>query len=418
MIDNISRYIKERSQRSYKQAGGLFKHPFIDPGSVYQGNLWDWDSFWTVYALMASAEDKEKLLSGAKGGLLNFFDLQMDDGYLPMMVSNQPEIGSYLLDQRKAGKKLNMHKPFLCQQAQIISSYAGSHEWLRQHLDGIRRYFACYDRDYLHEKTGLYVWADDVMIGMDNDPAVFGRPRYSTASMFLNGFMVAELKAASRIFKALDLDNEGAAFIAKANALVSAIQTECYDSRDRFFYSVDVDIKTRAYDWFHQGLGVFWNSLPIKVRTWTGFIPLYAGFATESQARDIVRLHIEDATTFMSPNGIRALARDEKMYNLEATINPSNWLGPIWMVVNYVVFRGLMNYGFREEAGRLMDKSINLLNKDLETSGELHEYYNPETGHPIINPGFLNWNMLSINMYQEFHGQGSVFDALDYLALD
>ncbi|MGI6652784.1 MAG: MGH1-like glycoside hydrolase domain-containing protein [Christensenellales bacterium] len=418
MIDNISRYIKERSQRSYKQAGGLFKHPFIDPGSVYQGNLWDWDSFWTVYALMASAEDKEKLLSGAKGGLLNFFDLQMDDGYLPMMVSNQPEIGSYLLDQRKAGKKLNMHKPFLCQQAQIISSYAGSHEWLRQHLDGIRRYFACYDRDYLHEKTGLYVWADDVMIGMDNDPAVFGRPRYSTASMFLNGFMVAELKAAFRIFKALGLDNEGAAFIAKANALVSAIQAECYDSRDRFFYSVDVDIKTRAYDWFHQGLGVFWNSLPIKVRTWTGFIPLYAGFATESQARDIVRLHIEDAATFMSPNGIRALARDEKMYNLEATINPSNWLGPIWMVVNYVVFRGLMNYGFREEAGRLMDKSINLLNKDLETSGELHEYYNPETGHPIINPGFLNWNMLSINMYQEFHGQGSVFDALDYLALD
>lgn len=40
MIEKISNYIKENSERSYKEPGGLFKHPFIDPGSVYQGYFW------------------------------------------------------------------------------------------------------------------------------------------------------------------------------------------------------------------------------------------------------------------------------------------------------------------------------------------------------------------------------------------
>lgn len=413
-LAEIIAYVRERSPRVYKPASDKFAHPFIDPGSIYDGNLWDWDSFWTVYALMAVEEDRDKLAESAKGGVRNFFSFQMEDGYIPMMVNHDEKIGRYLLDKHESGVILNMHKPFLCQQAQIISGYTRSHEWLRGYEAQMEKYFDCYDRYYLHERTGLYVWADDVMIGMDNDPATFGRPRFSTANMFLNGFMVGEMKAMARIMDALGAPDRAAHYRAKAQKLARHIEAECYDARDRFFYSVDVDIKTRPYDWFHKGLGVFWNSLPIKIRTWTGFIPLFTGIATEAQARDMVRLHIEDAGTFMSPYGIRALARDEKMYNLEATNNPSNWLGAIWMVVNYVVFRGLMNYGYIDEAADLCERTLRLLGEDLRTSGELHEYYVPETGHPVMNPGFLNWNMLAINMAQELGGDDGVYQYLQY----
>lgn len=413
-FQRVLAYIRERSPGLYKQPSGLFQHPFIDPGSIYHGNLWDWDSFWTVYALMASEQNAGKLVEAAKGGVRNFFGFQLRDGYIPMMVSTGDELGLYLLEQHRQGVVLNMHKPFLCQQAQIISGFTGSHEWLRGCEEPLERYFACYDRYYLHEKTGLYVWADDVMIGMDNDPATFGRPRFSTANMFLNGFMVGELKAMDRLMSALGHPDRAAHYKDRAAALTRAIQAECWDPRDRFFYSVDVDIQTRGYHWFHQGLGVFWNTLPIKIRTWTGFIPLFTGIATEAQARDIVRLHIGDAATFASPYGIRTLARDEKMYNLEATNNPSNWLGPVWLVSNYVVFRGLMNYGYRAEAQDLYERTLRLLSRDLESSGDLHEYYIPETGHPVMNPGFLNWNMLVVNMQKELSGEQSVFDYLDY----
>jgi PAS domain S-box-containing protein len=119
------------------------------------------------------------------------------------------------------------------------------------------------------------------------------------------------------------------------------------------------------------------------------------------QAEELLRRHIEDADTFASPSGIRSLSCDEKMYNLEATNNPSNWLGPIWLVVNYVVFRGLLNYGYRKEAETLYGQTLRLLSRDLETTGELHEYYVPETGEPVMSAGFLNWNMLVVNMAQE-----------------
>lgn len=413
----ILTYLEQRIPGVFKQPGKRFPYPFIDPGSIYDGNLWDWDTYWTVYSLIAyanthpenEAEFREKLVLHGKGNVQNFLAFQLEDGYIPMMVANNIQGDgeeSYLIRKHREGHILNMHKPFLCQQAALVSDFCQNYNWLTQHLSGLENYFSCYDKYYLHQKTGLYVWADDVMIGMDNDPATFGRPRFSTANVFLNAFMVLELKAIAKIFKALGHTDRTAMYTEKADALSAAIQKHCWDSRDRFFYSQDIDIKTRAYDWFHKGLGVFWDTLPIKIRTWTGFIPLLADIATKEQSQDIIRFHIEDENTFASPFGIRSLSRDEKMYNLEATNNPSNWLGPIWLVVNYVVFRGLLNYGYTKEARILYDQTFRLLSEDLQKSGELHEYYVPETGEPVMSAGFLNWNMLVINMAQELDEKG------------
>lgn len=419
--EGIKAYIARNVDRVFKSPGKRFKYPFIDPGSIYDGNLWDWDTFWTVYALMAyekTVDDggfREKLLRGARGNVLNFLEFQLEDGYIPMMVSNNTQGEDeepYLLRKHREGVILNMHKPFLCQQACLVSGLEGSFEWLGDHAGRLERYFECYDRYYLNRKCGLYVWADDVMIGMDNDPATFGRPRFSTANVFLNAFMVMELRSMAKILSALGRKEAADGYLKKAGALSAAIQRECYDRRDRFFYSVDVDIKTRSYDWFHKGLGVFWNTLPIKVRAWTGFIPLYAGIATEEQAESIIRLHMNDRETFYSDFGVRSLALDEKMYNLEATNNPSNWLGPIWLVVNYVAFRSLLNYGYKKEAGELCRRTLALLGEDLAKTGSLHEYYSPETGEPVMNPGFLNWNMLAVNMVLELEGEAPAYDFL------
>ncbi|UZQ86593.1 FGGY family carbohydrate kinase [Thermoclostridium stercorarium] len=400
-------HISENIDRAFKSPNDLFKYPFIDPGSVYDGNLLDWDSFWSVYALAAYEKTlndggafRKKLIEGAMGNVLNFLSFQLDDGYIPMMVSkyNQGENEEpYLIKKHKDGVILNMHKPFLCQQACLVSGLTGSFSWLEGYIEKLERYFECYDRYYYNENCGLYVWADDVMIGMDNDPAVFGRPRFSTAGIYLNSFMVKEMHSMAKILKNTARNDRADYYAQKAENLKAAIQNECYDPRDKFFYSVDV--KTRSYDWFHKGLGVFWKTLPIKIQAWTGFVPMYSEIASGEQAECLVRMHLENKNTFCSDFGVRSLAKDEKMYNLEASINPSNWLGPVWLVVNYVVFRGLLNYGYKEEAAELCNKTLLLLGEDYKKTGTLHEYYNPETGQPIMNPGFLNWNMLQLTCF-------------------
>jgi len=161
-----------------------------------------------------------------------------------------------------------------------------------------------------------------------------------------------------------------------------------------------VDVKTRRYDWFHVGLGVFWKTLPIKIRVWSAFIPMWAGFATEEQAAALAA-HLADEATFASPYGICTLAKDEKMFDLSVTNNPSNWLGPIWVVANYIAFKGLLRYGYRDQARALCEGTLRLLGQDLKETGSLHEYYDPFTGKPIMNGGFINWNVLALNMARE-----------------
>lgn len=417
----LREHIVRHAGTTLKQPVHYLRHPFIDPGSVYEGNLWDWDSFWATYALFnlvegGDDERRELYLQHARGNVFNFLDYQMSDGYIPMMVATVDSHGNdrlpepYLNHVRRQGRKLNMHKPFLCQQINMISQFAGDYYWVGGSYQNLESYFACYDRDYYQHNCGLYVWADDIMIGMDNDPATFGRPRYSTANIFLNAFMVAEIRAMASISKRLGKEARAAYYMQKSDRLAEAIQAECWDPRDRFYYSVDVDVKTRRFDWFHQGLGVFWKTLPIKIRTWSGFIPLLVGIAGEREAAYLAEQHAVDPCTFSSPYGITSLAQDEKMFNLSATINPSNWLGPIWVVANYVVFRGLMNYGYREPAEQICANIVSLLGSDLEESGTLHEFYNPKTGKPIMNGGFLNWNLLAVNMIDELKGKVPVVE--------
>ncbi|MDQ0091554.1 putative isomerase [Paenibacillus anaericanus] len=400
----LRKFISEQAEGCLKGPAHYLKYPFIDPGSVYSANLWDWDSFWSTYALLNLEGDllpQGSVTPFAKGNIHNFFDHQMDDGYIPMMIEKGQTEEPYLIGKRKEGVLLNMHKPFLSQHIALISGHCNDYEWARTYIDGLEKYFACYDRDYYNENCNLYVWADDIMIGMDNDPATFGRPKFSTANIYLNSFMVSEMKAMSLLCGEWGLFDRQCYYNQKAQKLEEAIQAECWDPRDKFFYSVDVDIKTRQFDWFHTGLGVFWKTLPIKVRAWTGFIPLWSGTATVEQSLCLSTMHLADKNTFNSPYGVPSLAMDEKMYNISATNNPSNWLGPIWGIVNYVAFRGLMNYGYREEAEIIARKSVELFGGDLERSGTLHEYYDPASGKPVMNGGFLNWNMLVLNMVSE-----------------
>ena len=52
---------------------------------------------------------------------------------------------------------------------------------------------------------------------------------------------------------------------------------------------------------------------------------------------------------------------------------------------------------------KICEGTLLLLGKDLEKTGSLHEYYDPFDGHPIMNAGFINWNVLALNMADELN---------------
>jgi len=93
------------------------------------------------------------------------------------------------------------------------------------------------------------------------------------------------------------------------------------------------------------------------------------------------------------------------MYCIIQSGNPSCWLGPIWGISNYMVFEGLCRYGFLEDARLLAEKTVTMYGRDIEACGEMHEYYDPDTGEGVNNQGFQSWNMLSYRMYEWLKAQ-------------
>ena len=147
----------------------------------------------------------------------------------------------------------------------------------------------------------------------------------------------------------------------------------------------------------------------MRIDNWISFLPLWAGIPDQRQARRMVRRAC-DPETFSCRGGIRTLSRLEKMYSLHATNNPANWLGPVWGISNYLVFRGLVRYGFYTEAMELAEKTIRLFAGDLEKEGALHEYYHPDTGEGMMTPGFLNWNGLVLQMIAWLEGRKTAWE--------
>ena len=117
-----------------------------------------WDTYWSVYGFLNLADSyqdpsvKPRIIEHAQGNIRNFFDHQLEDGYIPMMieVADWPE--PYLNMRHKEGKIMNMHKPFLCSQMCLISDYTGDYAWTEEFLSGVAKYFECYDHYYFHEK--------------------------------------------------------------------------------------------------------------------------------------------------------------------------------------------------------------------------------------------------------------------------
>ena len=213
--------------------------------------------------------------------------------------------------------------------------------------------------------------------------------------------MYKELLAVSRIGELLGLNEKKTLYGKKADELKDAIQAHCWDERDGSFYSVDTMLlPVNVNEELHSGCPRHWSTIIQRIDVWSNFMPIWAGIATPEQAERMVNEHYKNTRTFNAPYGVRTLSRLEKMYAVIKSGNPSCWLGPIWGISNYMVFDGLRKYGYKEEARELAEKTVIMLGRDIELNGEMHEYYDPDTGVGVNNPGFQNWNLLSLNMIE------------------
>ena len=420
--ENIEKYkqicrerIYKEMKGMYREAGGALKLPFLAPGSnQYLDMLWDWDSWLSDVALRqillenGSGKDSKEALKYEQGCVLNSLSYGGMDGWIPIWIERDAPSREEMLNTRNPWKS-NMHKPTLAQHAAfIVKNMNGDAEWLRDNFYYLQAFVDNYLNFHRNKATGLMYWETDEAIGVDNDPSTFYRPNESSGSIFLNALMYKELLAMNYLAGCLNLPDIAQYYEKEANKLLENIREHCWDPRDGFYYSVDLNLLPVVKPnmdslqpgklYLHTGQPRTYDCLIQRLSVWSGFMAMWANIATPEQAKIIVQKQFHDTTSYNAPAGIRSLSPLEKMYDCRASGNPSSWLGPVWINVNYLVFRGLINYGYNDEAKELAEKTILLLGKDFERFGALHEYYLPDNGEPVLNKGFQNWNFLVLNM--------------------
>ncbi len=409
MEDKLARYSDMLKQHIYASCGsmtrspaGRLRYPYITPTSedspYYSDTLWDWDSWLTgiTFAqLEADSGKKGQYMDWERGSVLNFMDLCADDGYIPICVTPEKDLN---IPGLKDMRLTNMHKPVLAQQIASILQRDSDAEWIRPCMPKLETFIERYLTEFREPETRLLRWKDDFAVGVDNDPAVFFRPPESCGSIYLNSLMYRELLAMGYICEMLGDMKKANSWRNRASDLRDAVQTYCWDERDGTFYSVDFGLLPVVEGaWLHSGAPRDYPCMIMRIDCWTSFMPLWAGICTAAQAERMVS-RLRDPDTFACRGGVRTLSRLEKMYDLRASNNPSNWRGPVWGISNYMVFSGLVKYGFDQDAAEMAKKTVLLFGRDLEQNGSLHEYYDPDSCEPIVTHGFENWNYLVLNM--------------------
>ena len=405
----ILKYLKENAYKMCRKPSGNFTCAYVEPGANYINSLWDWDSRFGVEALFDLTEKlknssdfdylatKEMIIECGKGCIINFLDKQLEDGFTPIGVFSGDDWFERIKHAHDSGNVNNQMKPVLAQFIRIVGDYSNDFKFFD--LDKVKKYFAYYDEHQLDAWSNLYVWQNDLMVGIDNNPGVFFRPSKSSADIYLNALMVEDLNAFAYVLEKLG-DKEAKLYKDKANALKDLINKEMYDERDAFYYTQDVIVdRTVEKTGYHHGFPLENKGLPIKIRSLAGFFPLWAGIPTKEQVEDIVKKNFND-DSILCKAGIRTLAKNEKMFDERESNNPSNWLGPVWTIGNVVVWKALKKYGFDDLAETIRQKTIDLLGDSVINDGGFYESYRGNGEHMLFL-GFLSWNCLVSEMLDE-----------------
>lgn len=376
-----------------KPPKGLLLHEYIVPDGPYF-QLFDWDMYFMSAAL--SYDKVSKPVVGSIQDFLAFVDEFANwTGYAPREIA--PD-ALWALPE--------MCKPFLAQAAVRASLTSGDFSWLRgsdppPSADPNYRKLQYYERpdapprlSYYQKlkdtvafwennrraPDGLFVWYNGVESGTDNSPAVADAPSQATEGVDLQCYLYREYRALALLARRLGEEKDAEQYDGKAAALKALVQKLLWSEKDGLYWNRDS--RTGAF---------------VTVKAWTTFVPLWAGLATQAQAKRLIEGRLLDPAQFWAPHGVRTLSRDEPLYDPHR----GYWRGPVWVLSNYLVMHGLLNYGYQAQAAELADKTQRLLVDDFNTSGGMNENYDPESGAPDAGGHFLSWNLLAERMKDE-----------------
>jgi hypothetical protein len=169
------------------------------------------------------------------------------------------------------------------------------------------------------------------------------------------------------------------------------INAHMWDTQDKFYYNVSMT--DHSFEFEGQSL---------KRKELIGFLPMWARVASKQQAEALVR-HLTDGASFWRTYGIPTLAANDPHYT-PFVDGCCRWNGAVWLLWDYMVMRGLENYGYDKLARQVGEKMMLAVSTQLSVNHHFWESYSPD--FPVQeSPSNYIWDSIMARVLIDMYGK-------------
>lgn len=283
----------------------------------------------------------------AKETLFSVLDTMNDDGSIPL--------NTYLTE-----------KSSLCAMPSVswallkLFEYTNDISCLSESFDKLKKHILYYIETLDADKKMLFEWKIKIsdMSSKCEESAMDNSPRFDNTtkaySVDLACYIANEAKCISKIADILNKSGEHLYWSVIYDRIKEAVNKNLYDEEDKFYY--DKDVNTNEF---------------IKVKTSSGFLPLFAGICEKRQAEEIVENHLFNKEEFFTPFMVPSTAINEESFETDM------WRGCVFPYINYLISLGLLDYGYKKEAQKIINDTVMNVLSCYENDGVIYECYDP-----------------------------------------
>lgn len=323
---------------------GNIKRIWSTPDRLPHRNMWLWDSvFHAIGHRHLDTKTAEDLI-------LALFDVQRDDGFIPHMA--KPDYISHITQP-----------PVIAWGSWLTYEKSRNKDFLKTVLDKNKEFLLWCKANRRKGEKELYSWHTNPELnnrcdesGMDNSPR-FDTPSDLYAIDFCC-FMACEARYMKKIADELG-DKENSDFFGSWYEKIKAdINGTLWCEYDGFYY--DFDIQNNC---FH------------KVQSVSSFLPIFAGVCSDEQCQKLIT-HLKNPDEFGTEFPVPSISRKDE------TFGEDMWRGPVWINYNYMIMKGLAEYGHNDPAEEIRNKTVSIIDEWYKRTGTVYEFYDSENKIP------------------------------------
>ncbi|MCX6279609.1 MAG: trehalase family glycosidase [Bacteroidetes bacterium] len=298
--------------------------------------------------------------AGAMNSQRVYMERQRSDGYINYRT------GPYLNETIITNDKPTSSAPWFNYENLEIFKITGDRTFLKDAYQSGKKFYQYYVANRDSNSNGLCEWGAHAELESVRDARVAVWDKVGWASNFegpdVNSALVMEARSLAEMAQLLGFGTESQRWKEDAAKRSLLINKTMWDPETKFYYNVNRNNQSFT----------FLTNNDLKIKEIIGFLPLWAGVADAKMAGSLVE-KMTDTTEFWRRYGIPSLTAVSDYYN-----PIGYWNGPVWVQWNYLLYRGLRDFGYNDVAKQLSNRVLDNMIYHLKNDHVFWEFYSAD----------------------------------------